>query len=110
MLDLKTHELETVRNILNRFVPEAEIIVFGSRIHGTAKPWSDLDLAIKAESALDWKVLEEIKEAFQESELPFRVDVLDWNEITPAFRRAIEGNGFEILPWNNFLKNNGVKP
>jgi predicted nucleotidyltransferase len=29
-------------------VPDAEIIVFGSRIHGTAKPWSDLDLAIKA--------------------------------------------------------------
>ncbi len=90
--------LETVRKILNRFVPEAEIIVFGSRIHGTAKPCSDLDLAIKAESALDWKVLEDIKEAFQESELPFRVDILDWNEITAAFRRAIEESGYEYLP------------
>jgi len=98
MLDLKPHELETVRNILNRFVPEAEIIVFGSRIHGTAKPWSDLDLAIKAESALDWKLLEDMKEAFQNSELPFRVDILDWNEITDAFCRAIEGSGYVILP------------
>jgi uncharacterized protein len=98
MLDLKPHELETVRNILNRFVPEAEIIVFGSRIHGTAKPWSDLDLAIKADSSLDWKLLEEIKEAFQESELPFRVDLLDWNEITVAFRKAIEKSGLKILP------------
>jgi predicted nucleotidyltransferase len=97
MLDLKPHELETVRNILNRFVPEAEIIVFGSRIHGTSKPWSDLDLAIKAESALDWKLLEEIKEAFQESELSFRVDILDWNEITPAFRKAIDASGCERL-------------
>jgi len=97
MLDLKPHELETVRTILNRFVPEAEIIVFGSRVHGTAKSWSDLDLAIKAKSALDWKLLEEIKEAFQESELPFRVDVLDWNDITDAFRRAIEVNGYECL-------------
>jgi uncharacterized protein len=97
MLDLKPHELEMVRNILNRFVPEAEILVFGSRIHGTAKPWSDLDLAIKAKSALDWKLLEEIKEAFQESELPFRVDVLDWNDITDAFRRAIEESGYEYL-------------
>ena len=97
MLDLKPHELETVRNILNRFVPEAEMIVFGSRIHGTAKPWSDLNLANKAKSALDWKVLEDIKEAFQESELPFRVDILDWNEITDAFRRAIETKGYEYL-------------
>ena len=97
MVDLKPHELDVVRNILNRFVPEAEIIVFGSRIHGTAKPWSDLDLAIKADSALDWKLLAEIKETFQESELPFRVDVLDWNDITESFRKAIEINGYEIL-------------
>jgi predicted nucleotidyltransferase len=63
-----------------------------------AKPWSDLDLAIKAKSALDWKLLAEIKETFQESELPFRVDVLDWNDITESFRKAIEVSGFEILP------------
>jgi uncharacterized protein len=85
------------RNILNRFAPQAEIIVFGSRIHGTAKPWSDLDLAIKVESSFDWKLLAEIKETFQESELPFRVDVLDWNNITPAFRKTIEANGYECL-------------
>jgi len=79
-------------------VPDTETIVFGSRIHGTAKPRSDLDLAIKPKSPLDWKLLAEIKEAFQESELPFRVDLLDWNGITPALRKAIETNGYEILP------------
>ncbi len=58
------------------------MIVFGSRIHGTAKPWSNLDLAIKPKSPLDWKLLAEIKEAFQESELPFRVVLrrLSWVE------------------------------
>ena len=86
-----------VRNILNRFVPDAEIIVFGSRIHGTAKPCSDLDLAIKAESSPDWKLLAEIKETFQESELSFRVDVLDWIDITESFRKAIKGKEYEIL-------------
>jgi uncharacterized protein len=63
-----------------------------------AKPWFDLDLAIRAYSSLDWKLLAEIKETFQESELPFRVDVLDWNDITESFRKAIEISGFEILP------------
>lgn len=78
-------------------MPDAEIIVFGSRIHGTAKLWSDLNLAIKAKSPLDWKLLAEIKEAFQESELPFRVDILVWNDISAAFRKAIESNGYEML-------------
>ena len=64
--------------------------MFGSRIHGTAKPWSDLDLAIKAKSVLGWKLLAEIKEAFQESDLPFRVDIVDWNDIKESFRKAIE--------------------
>jgi type I restriction enzyme S subunit len=71
--------------------------MFGSRIHGTAKPWSDLDLAIKPKSPLDWNLLAEIKEAFQESELPFRVDIVDWNDITESFRKAIETNGYEML-------------
>ena len=52
---------------------------------------------MKADSALDWKLLAEIKETFQDSELPFRVDVLDWNDIAESFRKAIETNGFEIL-------------
>ncbi len=97
MIEITRHDLEVVRNILECFVQDAKIIVFGSRIHGTAKPWSDLDLAIKAKSPLDWKLLADIKEAFQESELPFRVDIVDWNDITPAFRKAIETNGYEIL-------------
>jgi uncharacterized protein len=87
-----------VRSILEHFVPDAETIVFGSRIHGTAKPWSDLDFAIKPKSPLDWKLFADIREAFQESELPFRVDILDWNDISPAFRKAIETNGYELLP------------
>ena len=66
-------------------------------VQSTSKKWSDLDLAMKADSALDWKLLAEIKETFQDSELPFRVDVLDWNDIAESFRKAIETNGFEIL-------------
>lgn len=54
-------------------------------------------LAIKDESSLDWKLLTEIKETFQESELPFRIDVLDWNDIKELFRKAIEISGFKIL-------------
>jgi hypothetical protein len=54
-------------------------------------------LAIKGGSALDWKLRAEFKETFQESELPFRADVLDWNYRTESFRKAIETNGYECL-------------
>ena len=40
--------------------------------------------------ALDPDALRRLKEAFEESDLPFRVDVLDWHAISSAFRGVIE--------------------
>jgi DNA-directed RNA polymerase beta subunit len=37
-----------------------------------------------------------LKEAFQESDLAFRVDVLDWHALSPEFRGVIERAGFEV--------------
>ena len=37
-----------------------------------------------------------LKEAFQESDLPIRVDLVDWHRISPEFRTVIEG-AFEVL-------------
>ena len=48
-------------------------------------------------NTLDWRILAELKEAFQESELPFRVDLLDWNAISDEFRTVIEKSGYEVI-------------
>ena len=37
-----------------------------------------------------------IQDAFDESTLPFRVDVLDWHRISPSFRRVIQDK-YDIL-------------
>ena len=63
---------------------------FGSRATWTAKDYSDLDLAIVGVSALDCRTLGQLKEAFEQSDLPMRVDVLDWHTITDRFRKVIE--------------------
>lgn len=96
MIDLPDEQLERVRRILARFVPEAEIRVFGSRVHGGAAPYSDLDLAIVTNERLPQAVYYRILDAFEESDLPVRVDVLDWGRISPAFREVIERE-YEIL-------------
>ncbi len=46
---------------------------------------------------LDWRRLAELKEAFQQSDLPFRVDLLDWNAISAEFRNVIEKDGYEVI-------------
>lgn len=89
MIDLKPKHLETVRNLLASHVPECEVRAFGSRVNGMAKSYSDLDLVVIGTANLDRNRLELLREAFMDSELPFRVDVLDWNVIPESFKRII---------------------
>ena len=63
---------------------------FGSRATWTAKDYSDLDLAVVGDGPLDWRTLSRLKEAFEESELPMRVDVLDWRATSENFHRQIQ--------------------
>lgn len=90
MIDLAPEHLEKVRTILRQYVPQGEVRAFGSRVTRTAKAYSDLDLAVVCSGKLSDDTLNRLKEAFQESELPFRVDVLDWHATSPEFQKVIE--------------------
>ena len=89
-VDLRPDYEEAVKRILAEYVPECEVRAFGSRAAWTAKDYSDLDLAVGGEGPLDWRTLDRLKEAFEESDLPMRVDVLDWHAISDSFREVIE--------------------
>ena len=89
-LDLRPEHLEAVRLILSRHVPGATVWAFGSRIRGTAKPHSDLDLAIRDLVSKDSDRLILLKDAFSESDLPMKVDIVDLDSISPEFRALIE--------------------
>jgi predicted nucleotidyltransferase len=90
MIDIRQDHLEIVKAILKRHVPDAEVRVFGSRVTWTAKNHSDLDLVIVGEGPLDFRTKALLEEAFEESDLPFRVDVVDWATASDSFRKIIE--------------------
>lgn len=89
MIDMKPEQLLEVKAILAQHVPGWEVRAFGSRVTGRTKPWSDLDLAILGPEPMGLSRRGRLIEAFQESTLPFRVDVLDWHEASPAFQAII---------------------
>lgn len=90
MIDVSPEHLELVIALIRRQVPSAEILVFGSRVRGGAKPTSDLDVAIRAPSALSLSVCGGLKETFEESDLPFRVDFVDWHTLDEGLRRLVD--------------------
>ena len=96
MIDLSPYQLEIVLNILKKHVPQFEVRAFGSRYKWTAKDYSDLDLVIVGNAILDRKIIYDLQEAFSESDLPIRVDVLDWYAISDEFKQIIN-QGYEVI-------------
>lgn len=96
MIDLAPEYLATIKRILAKHVPECEVRAFGSRVTWNAKDYSDLDLALAGPGKLESDVMRLLREAFEESDLPIRVDILDWHAISPEFRKVIE-NRCEVL-------------
>ena len=78
-----------VRGILRELVSDREVWSFGSRALFRAKKHSDLDLAILGGEPLSLTALAALRDAFAESDLPFRVDIVDWATTGEGFRRII---------------------
>lgn len=89
-LQVPVEHLPVIEEILRRHVPDREVWAFGSRVKGTAKDTSDLDLVVRGESPLPFAVLGGLRDDFSESNLPYRVDVVDWASTSDAFRAIIE--------------------
>ena len=89
-VDIGPADLETVRRVLREHVPGLEVWAFGSRVSWTARGTSDLDIALMTTEPLNVMRLAEMREAFVQSDLPFRVDIVDWSPTSKFFRRVIE--------------------
>ena len=96
LIDISPENWQIVRDILKRYVPDREVWAFGSRAKWTAKEFSDLDIAIIGDKPLSIALTADLREAFQESALPFKVDIVDWANITPSFRQVIQAAKIQI--------------
>jgi predicted nucleotidyltransferase len=89
-IDLPADHRRLVLDILRAHLPQrAKTWVFGSRVTGRARRYSDLDLAIDAGRRLTLGEIAELAEAFSDSDLPYKVDLVDWHEIDDRWRRTI---------------------
>ena len=61
---------------------------FGSRARENPWKFSDLDLLVK--EPLPWQVRSQLEEDFEESDLPFEVDMVEWNRCDTDFQKQIE--------------------
>jgi uncharacterized protein len=74
--------------------------VFGSRTKDTCQKFSDLDICVKDKiSDYDYEIL---KECFEESDLPFTVDLVQYNYVTDEFKKIIDEQCVPLEAFLNF--------
>ncbi len=96
-MHLSDKEKQIVADILRFYLPGKEVRAFGSRVTGKfLKKFSDLDLVVITSERMPMREWARVKDAFELSDLPFRVDVLDWASVSPEFRKIIE-NRYEVI-------------
>ena len=85
-VQIEERHYSLIKSILNKFSVQAW--AFGSRAKGHAKSLSDLDLVIKEK--IESRRLAQLKAAFEDSQIPYKIDIILWDEIDPQFLLSIE--------------------
>lgn len=95
-IDITPKHKKLIIELLQRYLPNTPVWVYGSRVKGTARPQSDLDMVVFAMPAQRLEV-SNLKEALEESNLPFRVDLFVWDEVPEEFRKNIEADRIVLV-------------
>lgn len=88
-IDISSAERKIILSLIETHLPNTTVWAYGSRATWSAHPQSDLDLVAFA-SEDQKNAVYDLKEAFEESDLPFRVDFFVWDNVPDEFRGNIE--------------------
>lgn len=97
MINLKPKHLKILQDIFLHYCPKAEIWAYGSRIHGDSHSGSDLDLAVKSFND-PGKNLSELRDLLIESNIPFLIDIHEYEKLPRSFQQEILKNYIVIFP------------
>ncbi len=89
-IDITTHDWALLLAVLQAHVPTCEVWAFGSRARHTAKPYSDLDIAVIAPTPLSLRTMADLVQALEASDMSIRTDVVDWASTQPSFQQIIQ--------------------
>ena len=87
------------RIVLGLLAPHrARVFLCGSRVRGDAARCSDIDIAVWPQAPLPAGTLARVREALEESTIPYHVDVIDLSTVGDDFRQKVLA---EAVPWTD---------
>lgn len=96
MIDLEQEYIDFIKQTVASCMKDFKLYIFGSRAKNRAKKYSDIDIAIDSKE-LTPKVKSKLEFLFENSLLPYEVDVIDLNNITENFKELIKDDLIELV-------------
>ncbi len=87
-IDLTPDQRDRILGLLKTHLPNVAVWAYGSRVTRTTRRYSDLDMVVFA-SPDQKRQVSDLREAYEESDLPFRVDVFVWDDVPESFQENI---------------------
>ncbi len=88
-IDITAGQRKDILALLERHLPDTKAWAYGSRVSWTSRPQSDIDMVVFA-TPEQKRAVSDLREALEESSLPFRVDLFVWDDVPGSFRKQIE--------------------
>ena len=91
-LELPSSYRESLEALLREHVPGIEVWAYGSRVRGWSHEGSDLDLVLRGPmlKPIPSRMMSDLAEALERSNIPVLVQVHDWARLPESFHREIE--------------------
>lgn len=75
--------------VISGVMPDAKIYLFGSRARGSNQKSSDIDIALDTGVQLERIEVGEIRDMLNASNIPYKIDVVDFNNIPEPMQENI---------------------
>ena len=88
-IGITADQRKSILTLIEKHLPNTAVWIYGSRAKWNARPQSDLDMVVFSTPEQNRRV-SNLREAFEESNLPFRVDLFVWDTVPEQFRKHIK--------------------
>ena len=95
-MDIPEHILKKILDVLKEEGNIEKVIIFGSRVKGTSKASSDIDIALVGEN-INLRQILRIGSKIEDLDLPYKVDLISYKDIKDKnLKEEIDKFGVEI--------------
>lgn len=96
MIDLEQKYIDFIKQSVSSCLKNYKLYIFGSRVKNKAKQYSDIDIAIDS-NELTGEIKTKLAFIFENSTIPYEVDIVDLNNVSDTFKSLIKQDLIELM-------------